>query len=160
MVLKTKVLLDGLMFPECPRWHNSKLWFSDMAARRVMTVDLKGNTELIVDVPGQPAGLGWLPDGRLLVVSMTDRRLLRLDTEGLVQVSDLSKFATYHCNDMVVDTKGRAYVGNFGFDYLRTESLVPAAIVLVDPEAEHALWRRIWLSPMERLSPVMDEHSL
>lgn len=132
-MLKTKVLLDGLMFPECPRWHNGKLWFSDMYARRVMTVDLKGNAELIAEIPGQPAGLGWLPDGRLLVVSMTDRRLLRLDPKGLVQVSDLSKFATYHCNDMVVDARGRAYVGNFGFDYSR-ESLVPAAMVLVEPE--------------------------
>jgi len=132
MVLKTKVLLDGLMFPECPRWHNGKLWFSDMVARRVMTVDLKGNTDVIVDVAGQPAGLGWLPDGRLLIVSMKDRRLLRLDPEGLAEVSALNKFATSDCNDMVVDARGRAYIGNYGFDYSR-ESFTPAAIVLVNP---------------------------
>lgn len=138
-MLKTTVLLDGLLFPECPRWHKGKLWFSDMAARQVMTVDLEGDTELIVEVPGQPAGLGWLPDGRLLVVSMTDRRLLRLDAKGLVQVSDLSKFATYHCNDMVVDAQGRAYVGNYGFDDSQPESFVPAAMVLVGPDGRTSI---------------------
>jgi len=131
-MLKTEVLIDGLWFPECSRWHNGKLWFSDMAARSVMTVDLKGNTDVIVDVPGQPAGLGWLPDGRLLIVSMKDRRLLRLDPGGLAEVSDLNKFATSDCNDMVVDSRGRAYIGNYGFDYFR-ESFSPAAIVLVSP---------------------------
>lgn len=131
-MLKTAVLIDGLWFPECPRWHNGKLWFSDMVSRHVMTVDLKGNTDVIVDVPGQPAGLGWLPDGRMLIVSMKDRRLLRLDKEGLAEVSDLNKFATADCNDMVVDARGRAYIGNYGFDYLR-ESFIPAAIVSVNP---------------------------
>jgi sugar lactone lactonase YvrE len=98
-----------------------------------MTVDFKGNTDVIVDVPGQPAGLGWLPDGRLLIVSMKDRRLLRLDPGGLTEVSDLNKFATSDCNDMVVDARGRAYIGNYGFDYSR-ESFTPAAIVLVNPK--------------------------
>ena len=83
MMLKTTILAKGLMFPECPRWHDGKLWFSDMQARRVMTVDFDGNTNVIVEVPESPAGLGWLPDGRLLVVSMRDRQLMRLDPEGL-----------------------------------------------------------------------------
>jgi len=74
MSLKTKVLLDGLFFPEGPRWHEGKLWFSDMQGGRVMTVDLDGKCDNIVDVPGAPSGLGWLPDERLLVVSMIDRR--------------------------------------------------------------------------------------
>jgi sugar lactone lactonase YvrE len=134
MVVGTEVLVEGLAFPECPRWHDGRLWFSDMYAHRVMNVDMEGTTESVVEVRGQPAGLGWLPDGRLLVVSMTDRRLLRLDREGLVQVSDLSEVATCHCNDMVVDTWGRAYVGNFGFDFLQHQPFVPAAMVLVDPE--------------------------
>lgn len=133
-MLKTTVLIEGLTFPECPRWHNGKLWFSDQHAHWVMTADLNGNTEFIVKVPGQPAGLGWLPDGRLLVVSMTDRRLLRLDPEGLIEVSDLSKLASYHCNDMVVDSQGRAYVGNFGFGLHEHQPFVPAEIVLVYSE--------------------------
>jgi sugar lactone lactonase YvrE len=137
IVLKTEVLVEGLMFPECPRWHDGKLWFSDMQARRVMTVNFNGNTEVIVEVPGSPAGLGWLPDGRLLVVSMRDRRLMRLDPEGLVEVCNLSKLATYHCNDMVVDTHGRAYIGNFGFDYLSSTGIFhPAEIVLVEPKGK------------------------
>jgi sugar lactone lactonase YvrE len=133
-MLETTVLVDGLAFAEGPRWHDGRLWFSDQHAHRVMTADLNGNTEVVVEVPGRPSGLGWLPDGRLLIVSMTDRRLLRLDPEGLTGVSDLSRLATYHCNDMVVDERGRAYVGNFGFDLFQEEhTFVPAEIVLVDP---------------------------
>jgi sugar lactone lactonase YvrE len=134
MATRTTPLLHGLMFPEGPRWHDGKLWFSDMHACRVMTVDLDGNADAVVTVPGQPSGLGWLPDGRLLVVSMTDRRLLRLDSAALTEVADLSKLATFHCNDMVVDERGNAYVGNFGFDAFTQQPFQTAAIVLVDPE--------------------------
>jgi len=134
-MLTTSVIIDGLWCPECPRWHNGRFWFSDMVAERVMTSDLKGNLEEVVEVPGLPGGLGWLPDGRLLVVSMKRRRLLRLDPEGLVEVSDLNKYAAYHCNDMVVDARGNAYVGNYGFDYLK-EPFAPAAMIFVSPEGE------------------------
>jgi len=134
-MLTTSVIIDSLWCPECPRWHNGRLWFSDMVAERVMTLDLMGNLEAIVEVPGLPGGLGWLPDGRLLVVSMKRRRLLRLDPEGLVEVSDLNKYAAYHCNDMVVDVRGNAYVGNYGFDYLK-EPFAPAAMIFVSPEGE------------------------
>lgn len=136
MALKTKVLIEGLVLPESPRWHKGKLWFSDMLARRVMTVDLKGNTETVAEVPGLPSGLGWLPDDRMLVVSMTDRRLLRLDRGKLAEVADLSKLASSHCNDMVVDRQGRAYIGNFGFDYVAQQPYAPAEIVLVTPEGK------------------------
>jgi sugar lactone lactonase YvrE len=133
-MLKTEILLDGLGFPEGPRWHDGKLWFSDMGTRRVMTVDLDGTAETVVEVPGQPSGLGWLPDKRLLVVSMKDRRLLRLDPHGLVEVADLRELASFHCNDMVVDQQGRAYIGNFGFDIEDPgAALKHAVIVLVAP---------------------------
>jgi sugar lactone lactonase YvrE len=131
----TEVLLDGLAFPEGPRWRDGRLWFSDMHADVVLTVDLAGRSERVATVPGQPSGLGWLPDGRLLVVSMTDRRLLRLDPGGLVPVADLSAHATWHCNDMVVDARGRAYVGNFGSEIHGVRGLpTPAAICRVDPD--------------------------
>jgi len=133
MGLETTVLLDGLMFGESPRWHEGRLWFSDMPAYQVMTVDLAGRTETIVRVPGLPSGLGWLPDGRLLVVSMTDRRLLRFESGGLVEVADLSKLASYHCNDMVVDRQGRAYIGHFGFNYY-SQPFAPAEVILVTPD--------------------------
>lgn len=133
-MLETTVLIDGLVFPESPRWHDGKLWFSDIHAHRVMTADLKGNAQTVVEVAGQPSGLGWLPDGRLLVVSMTDRRLLRLEPEGLEEVADLSKLASFHCSDMVVDNQGRAYVGNYGFDLIGQQTFAPAEIVLVTPD--------------------------
>ncbi len=129
-----KVLLDGLRFPETPRWHGGKLWFSDMVGSKVMTVDLDGHAETIVEVPGRPSGLGWLPDGRLLVVSMTDRRLMRLDPGGLVEAANLSSIAAFHCNDMVVDEKGRAYVGNFGYDALGGKPFAPATLIMVLPD--------------------------
>ena len=134
MPTSTRVLLDGILFPEGPRWREGKLWFSDMHAHRVMTVDLAGRAEVVVEVPNQPSGLGWLPDGRLLVVSMTDRRLLRLDPGGLTVAADLSALASFHCNDMVVDDRGRAYVGNFGFDLHAEAPFRPAELVLVPPD--------------------------
>jgi len=109
-------LVDGLHFGEGPRWHQGKLWFSDFYDHAVKTVTLDGTLEVKLTVEGQPSGLGWMPDGRLLVVSMTDRLLLRLEHDSLVVHADLSEVATFHCNDMVVDARGRAYVGNFGFD--------------------------------------------
>ena len=130
----TEVLLEGLAFPEGPRWHDGVLWFSDMHSQRVMTVDLDGNAETIVEVANDPSGLGWLPDGRLLVVSMRDRKLLRLDAGGLREVADLSGIATHHCNDMVVDVRGRAYVGNFGAALDSGAAMIPAAIALVDTD--------------------------
>jgi len=108
-----------------------------MQDARILTVDLDGWTDTVAQVPALPSGLGWLPDGRLLVVSMEDRRLLRLDPDGLHEVADLSSLAGYHCNDMVVDSKGRAYVGNFGFDiHAEKPEFRKAEILLVEPDGE------------------------
>jgi sugar lactone lactonase YvrE len=91
-------------------------------------------------VPGQPAGLGWLPDGRMLVVSMHDRRLLRLDPDGeLREHADLGHLATWHCNDMVVDNQGRAYVGNFGDGTSPGTPITPADLALVHPDGTVAV---------------------
>jgi sugar lactone lactonase YvrE len=133
---ETTLLLDGLAFPESPRWHDGKLWFSDMYAGEVMTVTLQGEAHIVAMVPQQPSGLGWLPDGRLLVVSMLDRRLVRLDHDGLNLYADLWEFTDWHCNDMIVDAQGRAYVGNFGFDFMEKEPLKPTALVLITPDRD------------------------
>ncbi|HKI14652.1 MAG TPA: SMP-30/gluconolactonase/LRE family protein [Roseiarcus sp.] len=130
---KLTTLIDGLSFPEGPRWHDGKLFFSDMHAHKVIAADMTGRTETICEVPAWPSGLGWLPDGRMLVVSMTDRRLLRLDRDGLKVAADLSKLASFHCNDMVVDAKGRAYVGNFGFDLHAQATPKFGELVMVEP---------------------------
>src|SRR5262245_65433534 len=116
MVGSVDVLCDGLGFGEGPRWHDGRLYLSDFYDRAVKTVTMDGQVSTFVGVANQPSGLGWLPDGRMLVVSMLDRKVLRLEEEGLVEHADLSAIATYHCNDMVVDGQGRAYAGNFGFD--------------------------------------------
>src|SRR5438045_7527116 len=111
------VLVDGLAFPETPRWRDDRLYFSDMDDNRVMTVDMDGHTDVVAEVPTRPSGLGWLPDGTLLVVSMHERKVLKADSGGRLGVhADLSDLAGFHCNDMVVDGHGRAYVGNFGWD--------------------------------------------
>ncbi|MGO9874225.1 MAG: SMP-30/gluconolactonase/LRE family protein [Acidimicrobiia bacterium] len=130
----TTILLDGLAFPEGPRWHEGRLFFSDQHDRRVLAMSEGGQAETIVEVPQQPSGLGWLPDGRMLVVSMLDRRVLRLEDDQLVEHADLSSLAPGECNDMVVDTHGRAYVGNFGFDMYGGESARDTCMIVVEPD--------------------------
>ena len=132
---KTTILADGLGFPEGPRWHEDKLWFSDFRTKKIMTVDLEGALQTIAEVPGQPSGLGWLPDNSLLVVSMADRRLLRLEKDKLRLFADLSDLASFHCNDMVVDSKGNAYIGNFGAP-ITSPAAKLAEIILVKPDGE------------------------
>ena len=114
--MAVEILADGLHFAEGPRWHQGKLWFSDFYDHAVKTVDLDGVVETKVVIDDHPSGLGWMPDGRLLIVSMQHRAVLRLEYDTLVVHGDLSRVATFHCNDMVIDSVGRAYVGNFGFD--------------------------------------------
>lgn len=116
-ILRSKAILDDVAFGEGPRWRDGRLWFSDMHSQCVLTVDLEGRKEEVCQVPQDPSGLGWLPDGRLLVVSMRDRRLLRQEPDGTLAVhAELGDIATFHCNDMVVDPEGNAYVGHFGWD--------------------------------------------
>ncbi len=136
MTLKTELLLDGLMFPEGPRWHQNKLWFTDQHARQIKTVDMNGNSQLITELSDLPGGLGWLPDGRLLVVSMCNRQLLVLEHEELSLFADLSELASFHCNDLLVDQQGRSYVGNFGYDLHGGAALSTAEIILVSPEGK------------------------
>jgi sugar lactone lactonase YvrE len=129
-----ETLLDGLTFPEAPRWHDGRLWFSDFYTQRVLTVTLDGTVDTILEVPQRPSGLGWTPDGALLVVSMLDRRLLRVDEAGARTHADLSAVASGPCNDMVVDGRGRAYVGNFGYDRHRGEPPRTTCLARVDPD--------------------------
>jgi sugar lactone lactonase YvrE len=134
-----EAFLDGLYFGEGPRWHGTRLWYSDFFDEAVYSVDEGGERRLEASVPGRPSGLGWLPDGRLLVVCMLDRLVLRREDDGtLARHGDLRPWATFHGNDMVVDGEGRAYVGNFGFDLdgMLAGRATPstASIVRVDPD--------------------------
>jgi sugar lactone lactonase YvrE len=112
-----RVLVEGIYFGEGPRWRDGRLWFSDFYAHAVKSVSPAGDLRSEFAIDDEPSGLGWLPDGDLLVVSMEQRRLLRRSPDGEIRLhADLSGIASWHCNDMVVDAQGRAYVGNFGFD--------------------------------------------
>ena len=115
--MSTTILREGLFFGEGPRWHEGRLWYSDFYDHAVHAIDLDGNDECIVEIASQPSGLGWLPNGDLLVTSMLDRKLMRWNGSALSVHADLGDHFTWHANDLLVDQNGRAYIGNFGFDY-------------------------------------------
>ncbi len=129
--------VEGGAYFECPRWHEGRWWASDFYRHGVFTYDTEGQEKQVVEVPGQPSGLGWLPDGDLLVVSMKDHRLLRLGHDGALHLHcDVTELTTGHLNDMVLDRHGRAYVGNFGFDLMGGGRPASAALVRVDPDGQ------------------------
>ncbi len=131
----TDVVVTGLRFGEGPRWRGGRLWYSDFYRHGIFTVTPDGNEELIHTVPTQPSGLGWLPNGDLLFVSMLDRQLRRLDADGNESLhADLSGIAGGPCNDMVVAADGTAYVGNFGFDDSAGETFAQATLAIVSPD--------------------------
>jgi sugar lactone lactonase YvrE len=127
-------LITGLAFGESPRWHAGRLWVSDWGAHEVLAVDLHGGSEVVVRVPSFPLCIDFLPDGRLLLVSASDRRLLRREPDGsLVTHADLSSLSERPWNDIVVDGRGNAYVNNIGFDFPGGE-FVPGLVALVNPD--------------------------
>ena len=127
------VVAEGLSYLEGPRWHDDRLFASDFYTHQVLAFSVRHGVEIVASVPNQPSGLGFLPDGRLLIVSMRDRKVLRREEDGtLVEHADLNPYATWHANDMVVDAEGRAYVGNFGFDLMGGGDPAPAALLRVD----------------------------
>src|SRR6478736_7514715 len=146
---------------EAPRWHDNRIWFSDFYAHEVVSANEDG-TDVRVEavVPNQPSGLGWLPDGRLLVVSMRDRKLLRREHDGaLVTHADLSGEVDYHLNDMVVDQQGRAYVGNFGFDSWAGRQCNRRRSIGSIPTGRLDPWQRTCGSQTGVLSPVPESYS-
>lgn len=141
MTRETWSVIDGMSFTECPRWRDGRLWFSDFYVRGVFSAAEDGtDLRTEAEVPGQPSGLGWLPDGRLLVVSQLDRRILRREPDGtLVTHADLHELASAQLNDMVVDSAGRAFVGNFGFDLMNSAPLTSTNLIRVDPDGTAAV---------------------
>lgn len=128
-----KKLADGIYFGEGPRWHDNKLWFSDFYSHKVMTLDENNVLETICEVPNQPSGLGWLPNGDLLIVSMLDRKILKFAGGEVSLHADLSEHVTHKCNDMVVSSDGTAYVGNFGMEDAG-ESVNTTHLMIVKPD--------------------------
>jgi sugar lactone lactonase YvrE len=134
MTRELKNLASGLRFLEGPRWHEGRLYVSDFYLRRVMAFDEQGRGELICEVPRQPSGLGFDGQGKLLISSMLDRRVVRLGADGLETVADLADLVGGPLNDMLVDGAGRIYVGNFGSDLDAGEPITPTVLVRVDPD--------------------------
>jgi sugar lactone lactonase YvrE len=136
---RLSALLEGGSFFEGPRWRDGCWFVSDYFEHRVLAVHPDGAVDVVLEVPGQPSGLGWLPDGSLLIASMLDKRLLRRFPDGQVSVhADLSALCPGPINDMVVDRRGRAYVGNSGFDPSshdpRKDGIPTSSLVRVDPD--------------------------
>jgi sugar lactone lactonase YvrE len=137
---RLRLLLEGGAYFEGPRWHEGRWWVSDFYRRAVLAVDTDGREQEVLTVDGQPSGLGWLPDGSLLVVSMKDHRLLRRSPSAEVSVhAEVGELCGGPLNDLVVDAKGRAYVGNFGFDLMGREEPRPTGLVRVDPDGTAAV---------------------
>ncbi len=130
-----ELVLEGIDFGEGPRWHEGRLWFCDFYQHTISTVGSDGARNIEHADVGRPSGLGWLPDGRMLFVEMETRSVMRIETDGSIVVhADLSTIATGHCNDMVVDTGGNAYVGNFGFDMEADAEFAMASLALIRPD--------------------------
>ncbi len=128
-------LLRGGSFFEGPRWRDGRWWVSDFYRHLVLAVGPDGTCEEVMEVPGQPSGLGWLADGSLLVVSMNDQRVLRCARSGKVTLhADLRGRAVGRLNDMVVDAAGRAFVGSFGFDLMAGDDPASSSVWRVDPD--------------------------
>jgi sugar lactone lactonase YvrE len=129
-----EVLMEGIVFGESPRWHDGKVWFSDWGAHQVIALDPGGRHEVVAAVESFPMCIDILPDGRVLVVDSARRRLLRREPDGsLVQHADLSGISDKPWNDIVADSRGRAYVNNIGFDFPGGE-FAPGLVALVTPE--------------------------
>lgn len=135
MSREARLLVDGGTFFEGPRWRDGRWWVSDFYRHVVQTVTPAGEVEEVLEVPGQPSGLGWLPDGSLLVVSMRDLKLLRRAPDGTVSThADLSGVLRHLANDMVVTAEGHAYVGSFGFDLMAGDAPTTSPLAHVAPD--------------------------
>jgi sugar lactone lactonase YvrE len=143
MQVEWTTVIDGIDFGEGPRWHKGRLWFSDFYQQTISSVEIhadgSGTRHVELEHDGRPSGLGWLPDGRLLFVSMLDRKVMRQEADGsVVEHADLSEVTGGHCNDMVVAEDGTAYVGNFGFDFEGGDSVKTTGLVIVRPDGSVA----------------------
>ena len=130
---RMRVLADGLVYPESPRWRNGAWYVSDVHAFRLLHVAPDGAVRVLHEVPGRPAGLGWLPDGRLVLATALDCLLLTEETDGrLRQHATLRALVTGRLNDMVVDEQGRAWVGDTG--RARGDPYQPGRLIRVDAD--------------------------
>ncbi|DBA04107.1 TPA: hypothetical protein N0F65_004215 [Lagenidium giganteum] len=132
-------LVEGIVYGEGPRFRfqNRSVYFVDMLGKKLFRYDTRtSKSEVVQTFDEYVSGLGWLADGRLLIVAMTSRRLLALDeaTKIVEPYADISAVTKYRANDMVVSASGHAYVGNFGFDFSAMNEFTLTTVVRVDPD--------------------------
>lgn len=129
-------ILTNLSYPEGPRWHQNKLWFSDIFLRELKTLDLQGKVETVVHYDDELSGIGWQPNGTLCVVSVFKHQLLRWENGQLCPWVDIDDGNSFASNDMVISANGNAYIGNISFDYTKDETPKPCNIKLVTPDGK------------------------
>ncbi|HWW90602.1 MAG TPA: SMP-30/gluconolactonase/LRE family protein [Solirubrobacteraceae bacterium] len=135
MALEVRTLMNGVRFGESPRWHENRLWFSDWGAQEVIAVDVTGDSEVILKVASFPFSIDWLADGRMLIVSASERRLLRREPDGSrVTHADLAGLSSFPWNEIVVDGRDNVYVNNIGFDFSPGAQAGPGSLALVTPD--------------------------
>jgi sugar lactone lactonase YvrE len=128
-----KVLLEGIAFPESPRWHEGRLWFSDWLAHQVIALSPDGESEVVAEVNAFPFSIDWLPDGPLLVTA--GREVLRREPDGsLVTHADLGELNENGWNEIVVDPRGSTYVNGAGFDMMSGADFAPGMVALLRPD--------------------------
>ena len=133
--LTTQPFVDDFVFLEGPRWHEGKLWVSDMYAGIVYTITPEGERKVVVKLPKRPSGINFMPDGAVVIVSMGDRKLMQLEADGSTSVyADLSDNLAYDINDCVCASNGNIYVGTFGYDVFAHADPQPASLTLVKPD--------------------------
>jgi sugar lactone lactonase YvrE len=133
--MERNVLVDKLAFAEGPRWRNGRLYFSDVHAGAVLAVSMDGAVERIAEIDGGPSGLGWLPDGTLLVAVGEPAAVLAVSPGGDAKMhADLADVAVYSPNDMVVDAAGRAYLGTCDVAGISTGAPGLGQIICVEPD--------------------------
>lgn len=125
---------DNFVFLEAPRWHQDRLWVSDVFDLKLYTLEPDGRRTVVCDVPHRPSGIGFMPDGTPIVVSSRDRKLMKVVDGRLAVHADLSRYAAGDVNDFAVDDRGRIYVGNFGYDFHGGAPKAPTDIHLVEPD--------------------------
>lgn len=136
---KPTLLAEGFTFPESPRWKNNLLWFSDIDEGRVKTIGLDGKCETVYEHHGPISGIGFNPNGDLLIASVFDRKLISWNGSDIKEISDLSRFTQFGINDMVVSSGGNAYIGTLMFDFLGGGEPKDAPILLVRPDGQSSI---------------------
>lgn len=134
MTAMPTIVAAGFAFAENPRWHKGRLYFADIHGGRVCALAQNGEVETIVVPPDSPSGIGFMPDGSLLVVAVHELKIMRWQNGILSTHADFSHLARVGLNDMLVDPTGRAYVVQYGFDWRKGETPVAAALLTVDAQ--------------------------